>query len=233
MPNLKADLERVKARALGALNGEHDYFEFTKAAWNIVTNLIVHDGRSISIRNLTTGTVTENADLVANARDYVAVHLTESTFQQFISIFEIFFGDVARLWLTAYPGSLSSKTISFENVLSLPDKEALIAYVIERHVTDLVYDRPDEWFSYLKKTANLPCLSDEEVRRFAEAKASRDVLIHNEGVANARYVLKSGDAARFKDGERIEISDPYHRATWQLVRKLVTDISDAAIAKAT
>jgi hypothetical protein len=233
MSNLKTDLERVKSRALALLSGEHDYFDFTKAAWNIVINLVVHDGRSISIRNLTTGTVTENADLVANARDYIGVHLTESTFQQFVSIFESFFWDVTRLWLTAYPASLGAKTVSFKHVLGSRDKDALIAYVIERHVTDLVYDRPDEWFSFLDKTANLGCPSDAEIKQFVEAKASRDVLVHNEGIANARYVEKSGDAKRFKEGERIEISEPYHRATWQLIRKLVTDISDAAIAKVT
>ena len=65
------------------------------------------------------------------------------------------------------------------------------------------------------------------------AKASRDVLVHNRGVASKTYEFKVGNLARYKDGQRIEIPEHYHRETWELIRKVVTDISNAAIAKAT
>jgi hypothetical protein len=37
--------------------------------------------------------------------------------------------------------------------------------------------------------------------------------------------------ARYKERERIEISEQYHREIWELIRKVVADISDAALAK--
>jgi hypothetical protein len=94
------------------------------------------------------------------------------------------------------------------------------------------HDRPDEWFAYLEKLAKLGCPTESEIERIAEAKASRDLLVHNRGVANETYEDKAGKRARYKDGERIDIPEPYHLATWELIRKLVTDISDAASAKA-
>ena len=53
-----------------------------------------------------------------------------------------------------------------------------------------------------------------------------------EGFANKIYESKAGNLARFHEGERIDITEPYHRETWELIRKIVTDVSDAAIAKA-
>ena len=80
---------------------------------------------------------------------------------------------------------------------------------------------------------NLGVPTRDEIEKFAEAKASRDVLVHNRGIANKIYESKAGALARYKAEERIEIPGDYHKDRWQLIRKMVTDISDAAIAKAT
>ena len=60
---------------------------------------------------------------------------------------------------------------------------------------------------------------------------SRDLLVHNRGVANRLYLLKAGRLARFADGERIEIPGPYPRQTWDLLRKVVANLAEAAIQK--
>jgi hypothetical protein len=43
---------------------------------------------------------------------------------------------------------------------------------------------------------------------------------------------KAGALARYKDGQGIDIPEPYHRQTWELICKVVNDLSDAALAKA-
>jgi hypothetical protein len=43
--------------------------------------------------------------------------------------------------------------------------------------------------------------------------------------------LKAGKLARYRDGQRIEIPEHYHRDAWELIRKVVTDMSSAAVAK--
>ncbi len=92
-------------------------------------------------------------------------------------------------------------------------------------------NRPAEWFPYLDEKIRLGCPSMDEIERFAEAKASRDTLVHNRGVANKAYESKAGSLARGRDGDRLDFSEAYHRATWELLRKVVADVCDAAIAK--
>ena len=58
------------------------------------------------------------------------------------------------------------------------------------------------------------------------------MLVHNRGIANKAYESKAGTLARHKDGQRIDVPERYHREMWELLRKVVTDVSDAAIAKA-
>lgn len=228
---LADDIRALRNRVLGDLNDAHDYYADTKIAWDIVRQFI-GAGRTFSIRNMTTGTVTTQADLVGKARGYVAEQLAEATFQQFISIFENFFLDLLRLWLMAYPQSLSGKKVDFQAVLDAPDKDAITLLVVNRELNEILYDRPTGWFKYLEDKAKLGCPTADEMDRLAEAKASRDVLVHNRGVASKIYESKAGRLARYTDGQRIDIPEHYHRETWELIRKVISDLSNAAIAKA-
>jgi hypothetical protein len=228
---LAADIAALRERALGDLKAAHDYYTDTKIAWDIVRRYIA-SGQTLSIRNMTTGTVTTHVELAGKSRGYVAEQLAEATFGQFISIFENYFFDLLRRWLIAYPKNLSGKKVDFTDVLEAPDKDAVTAQVVNKEVGEILYDRPTGWFIYLEEKARLGCPTPDEIGKFSEAKASRDVLVHNRGVASKTYESKSGNLARYKDGQRIDIPEHYHRATWELLRKLVTDISNAAIAKA-
>ncbi len=228
---LAEEIESLRDRVLSDLNAAHDYYTDTKIAWNIVGRVIA-DGRTFSNRNMTTGTVTTHVELAGKSRGYVAEQLAEATFQQFISIFENYFFELVRLWLTAYPKNLSGKKVDFEDVLDAPDKDTITALVVSRELNEILYKRPTGWFDYLEEKAKLGCPTADEIARIAEAKASRDVLVHNRGVTGKTYESKAGNLARHKDGQRIDIPEYYHRQTWELLRKVVTDISNAATAKA-
>ena len=117
-------------------------------------------------------------------------------------------------------------------MLDAPDKGAITARVVSKEVNEILYERPTAWFEYLEDKAKLGCPTPNEIAIIAEAKASRDVLVHNRGVAGKTYEFKAGNLARYQDGERIDIPEHYHRETWELLRKVVADISNAAIAKA-
>ncbi|HEX4792371.1 MAG TPA: hypothetical protein VH370_01180 [Humisphaera sp.] len=227
---LAADIQALRDRAIADLHSAHDYYTDTKIAWDIVRRFAVA-GDTFSVQNDTTGTVTTQADLAGKSRGYVAEQLAEATFQQFISIFENFFFDILRLWLMSYPHSLGGKQLIFKDILDAPDKDAMTLLVVNKELIGLSYERPVDWFRYLNDKAKLACPTPTEIDQIAEAKASRDVLVHNRGVASKTYGAKTGNLARYKDGQRIDIPEQYHRQTWELLRKVVTDISNAAIAK--
>jgi hypothetical protein len=88
-----------------------------------------------------------------------------------------------------------------------------------------------ESFLYLEKLAQLGSPTREQIERLAEIKASRDCLVHNQGIANTTYVSKSLGQARFAAGEAIELPEHYHRGVWQFIRTVVNDICAEALAK--
>lgn len=228
------DLRALRDRALTDLDACHDYHYDSKIAWRLVHKLKLSPaGRKFIIRNRTTGTATTQDDLADKARGYVADQLTEATFQQFLAIFEAFLADLLRLWLRAYPGSLGRKQVEFAEILAAPDKETLTLLVVDKELQSIMHGPPRAWFEYLATKAKLGCPTAGEIDRIVEAKATRDVLIHNRGIANKTYVAKADVLARFKDGERVVVTESYHRDVWILIRKVAADFADAAIAKAT
>lgn len=224
------DIRALRDRVLADLNAIHDYYSDTKLAWRIV-NQFVAEGKTITIKNPVTGTQTTEVELASKARGYMAQHLAEATFQQVVAIFEYFIFDLLRLWLLAHPQSLGQKTVDFRTVLDAADKESITSLVVDRELNEIKYEKPADWFHYLEVRMKLGCPSVDEIERIAETKASRDVLAHNRGIANKTYVSKAGKLARYKNGERIDISEQYHQETWELVRKVADDLSNAAIAK--
>ncbi len=95
----------------------------------------------------------------------------------------------------------------------------------------LQYRRLDAWFDYLEKRTQLGVPTNTEIENFAEMKASRDILVHNRGIVNEMYSSKAGRYARCVVDEKLEIIEPYLIDCWQLITKVVSETSAAAIAK--
>jgi hypothetical protein len=224
------NVQQLRDETLSALNASHNYYVHTQIAWRLFQQM-VRQGHRFTIRNQATGDTVDEAELSQLAQPYVTSYLASATFQHFVSLFEQFVFRLARLWLIEYPGSLSGKELKLRLVLESSNKDEIVAAVVEREVHGLAYQRVVDWFSYLEKLANFGCPNQDEIERLAEIKASRDVLVHNNGVANSVYVEKSMGRARFGEGERLELPEHYHRDSWQLIKDVVTAISEAAINK--
>jgi hypothetical protein len=228
---LADDIRRLTIRCQSALDAGHDYYAHTKAVWEFF-QIAVQAGRTITVQNAATGSLVDQQGLVARAQGYTTGYLTSTTFQHFVSIFEDFLFDLLRLWLATYPLSLSDRSLKFGTVLKAGDVSTVALAVIDKELNELKYERVADWFAYLERLVKLGYPTPDEIEALAEMKASRDILVHNKGVVNAVYVSKAGGKARYKDGDALEISEPYHRASWELVKKVIADVSDAALRKA-
>jgi len=228
---LAVDIEQCKAQALAALDLSHDFYAHSTLAWRSL-QFDVKRGRKLAFRNLSTGSVIDQDNLLTKSQQYVTHYLASSTFQHFTGLFEDFLFDLMARWLLAYPASLNSRTVKLEIILRSPDNESVLRSVVDAELNDLKYKRMVEWFRFMDGLVVLKCPSPEEIERLSEVKASRDILVHNRGIVNAPYVSKSGGAARYKPGDRLEISEPYHRSSWELIRKIIIDIAEAAKIKA-
>jgi hypothetical protein len=229
---LRDDIEQARDRALSALKDAHDYFTYTKDAWRTIQQDIQRKGRKLTWTNTSTSTsVTEN-DVASHAQRYVEIELASSSLQHFVSIFENFFFEIARAWTLAHPERLSKRQLSGEIILRLADKAAMIETLVEKELQDVFYDRPANWFEYIKTLTKIASPSEADSKQFAEIKATRDVFVHGQGIANAFYVDKAGSLARSQSGNPLDIPGPYHQQSWDLICKLVRDIGTEMATKA-
>ena len=227
---LADDIRALGARTKAALVAVTDYHYQSIAAWERMVRE-AKQGAPFNVTNPIHGTTADQTEIAGKADDYIKTYLTPATFQQFVTIFEAFFFDLLALWLAAHPGSLYRKQVELETVLAL-DRDAVLQGVIGRELNDVKYRRVADWFEYLRKLVKAAVVTDDEVAQLAEIKASRDILVHAQGVVNAVYVAKAGANSRYEAGDILELPEPYFRASSDLLEKLTADVTAAAASKA-
>ena len=229
---LADEIRAARDRALRLLADAHNYFAYTEQSWLALHFTVQQDGYRFTLQNPATGSSVTEAEFLVRAQRYVDNELAAATLQQFVAIFENYLLDVLRLWLRAHPAAVSGRELKGEQILALPDKAAIVDALIDKELVGLLYGRPADWFKYLNSRVAVGVPSPAEVQQFAEVKATRDVLVHGGGVANPTYVDKAGPAARAAAGQPLDVPGPYHRASWELVCKLVQDIGTGMAARA-
>jgi hypothetical protein len=228
---LRDDIEALCDRILADLASSHDYYANTKQAWRVV-QLYIDSGKSVEFFNVHTGNNIPAAALPAQSQFYVDTYLASATFQQFVSLLEDFVLGLLRLWLRSFPHRLENRKLAASVVFAAKDIEEAREQVVQQQVLDVAYKPLPDWFAFLNSLVNLSHPSKEEIERLAEIKASRDVLVHNRGVVNTIYVEKAGVYKRFDAGAEIEIPEPYHLECWNLIRKIVSEMTADALARA-
>jgi hypothetical protein len=206
---LADDIRALRDRTIADLTAVHDYFFQSEVAWGLAGQAL-SSNPTLAFQNPVTGTTVSGSQLITRAAGYVADHLSSATFQQFLSIFEVFVGDLLRLWLTAFPRAVGGKTVKLEEALDAGDLPTLIARLVDHEIAEVTYKSPRTVFQYLERRIGLPLPSAAKIDQLAEAKAARDVLIHNRGVVDAGYLTKAGTLARYAVGQQIDIPKPYH-----------------------
>ena len=130
---------------------------------------------------------------------YLLKELPSFAVQQLIGIHEEFLAGVVRAWLLAKPNHLIreqrpderkpvQRTIEFRRILTTT-REELIAEAVEREVADFarkgITDQHARLFDLIKADAGAL-----EIDRLAELAATRNALVHADGVAGPDYFLK-------------------------------------------
>jgi hypothetical protein len=237
-------VDRVRdltSRIRGELLRASDYYTHTETAWRLVESLVLA-GREITIENADTESKVDGPILARLAQSYVAGYLAGSVFQHYVSLFEDYTLGLIGFWLMAHPKGIAGlddnedddklkrtdKSVPLGFITDNPDRESILRAVIDRELDRLKYRRLAAWFEYLEKRAQLGAPTRDQL---SEIKASRDILVHNRGIVNRTYLSKSGTRARYADGDRLEIIEPYLKETWLLITGVVRDMSAAAIAK--
>jgi hypothetical protein len=218
-------------RANRDLDAINNFVEHTTLVWRSF-RLWVQEGKTLEATNLETGMRVNQSDLVNLSEHYKTEYLLALTFQHYVATFEAFLFDFLRALLANEPRHLSHrKQIDIGTALSALDRQSLILIIADRELNELKYKRIGEWFEYLHGIVKTRCPTADEIEALAEIKASRDILVHNSAIANTIYIDKAGSRARYHAGEKVEIPLPYHSDSWRLIKKVVNDVSAAAIVR--
>jgi hypothetical protein len=157
--------------------------------------------------------------------NYDANMLDNHIFPNLLNRFEYCYFDLIRLILTHNPKHISEKKqIEVGKIIEANCFEEIIDYIINNEIHELSYKPLEDWFDYLESLINIDLPSEDDIKLLSEAKACRDILVHNSGIVNDMYIKKSGSKSQFELGEDVVISQDYFQSTWVLVNKILKDI---------
>jgi hypothetical protein len=243
---LSDDIRNLADQILGRLEDAYDFYTHTSQAWRVVQE-VAAEGRSVGIVHRVGGQHVSLSDLEAMSHRYVTSHLLQSVFKGLAGLLEDWILGLARLWLTAYPVQLDTAyndaadrsrsqrrdeiQVPLSEILSAPDRDAILGGVIERVVRELAYRRPALWFRFMDNRVNLGCPDENQRGALCEMKAARDVLEHNRGRVGPDYPEKAGPFARYAVGDILQIDEPYLMECLGLLRSIVEAMADAAIGR--
>lgn len=154
------------------------------------------------------------------------------TYVHLITLFEAALSDIIRAALLYRPQILKSKKmISYEDVLNEPDMGSLVAKIVDKEISDLTYGSIDDLIEYLKNKLHMPVdFLPEEKEKLNWYKAQRNLLVHNQGRVNAKF-LRSMDIKKFSIGESIIITESDWEDARLLLENIVLALESALIRK--
>jgi len=86
-----------------------------------------------------------------------------------------------------------------------------------------LYASPADYLAYLKVILRIE-LNGDQIERFVKAKATRDIVVHANGLANELYVRKSGAFTRATAGQELAVDAAYFGACIATMKALVSAI---------
>ena len=140
---------------------------------------------------------------------------------QLVAITEAFLGDVVRALICKYPQKLGGKrSIALQAVLESNSIEEIHLRATDSLLNELSYKSPAEFADSLQSLLSLNLLECPAFHKYMEIKASRDIFIHNRGIANDVYVRKAGTHQRVNAGMNLPIDLQYFMESYEVSLQL-------------
>ncbi|MCR9264129.1 MAG: hypothetical protein NXH86_08210 [Flavobacteriaceae bacterium] len=167
----------------------------------------------------------------------VNTDLYQSTFIYIVAQFEAFLSDIISLCLKYdqrklrmnVSGGASNKKVDISEVLNCKTQDNIIDLIIDKQLGDLFYAGPKKQREYIEKVLSVE-LEEAQWLNWFEYKATRDLLVHNSGKINSIYLEKTGEKARGKLNEKIELNKEYFDDALSNIKSMIGRI-DKGIRK--
>ena len=148
-----------------------------------------------------------------------------------VSRLESMLNDVLRAYLSKYPeklsvglkGGESAKTVPIATVIEAEDIKELHRTVANARLQGVFYAEPKDYLAYFENITGVK-LPEPTFLAFVEIKATRDIIIHNDGIVNELYKKKTGDLSRAQVGETIPLDETYFASSISAMKAISSAI---------
>ena len=161
------------------------------------------------------------SDLLTQYQLLAVRQLSINGLSQLVSVVEAMLEDVIRFVVVRHPKKLGSKKqISLQAILEAATLEEIHSRAVDALLNELAYEAPSEFAKAFESLIGVKLLECPAFHRYIELKASRDVFIHNRGIANAIYKRKSGSHARVNVGANMPCDTSYFLESYEACLQL-------------
>lgn len=152
--------------------------------------------------------------------------LRSQLFIALIASIEDYLFQIMKEVLVSYPEKISAKTTDSSNIINSGDIKDIIEVMAEKHITDLLYKKPEEYKKSLIKIIS----ADKDLLSpywdsFIEMKATRDAGMHGGWRSNSIYMRKAGSKSRAKSiNEFLPVTVDYFNESVNICKGIVNVI---------
>jgi len=151
-------------------------------------------------------------DILENAKS----ELLNSVFVYIVAQFEGFLSDLIRETLrfdnrrlrTNVNGINHFTKIELKDIIELEDKNKIIDFVVEKELISIFYASPTKQREYTERVTGVEINADLW-ENWLEYKATRDLIVHSNGIINDVYLSKAGQKKRGELGDQIKVDLVY------------------------
>ena len=191
------------------------YLQFDRSANN---------GLKVKVQLRPTSKNLNTEEVNTKMKDYEKGFLPQLSFQNSVSIFESWFFDILRLILKDKNRLNKKKKIDVSAIIECASIEEVVMKIVDVELNELKYQKPADWFDYLNKFVNITGPSEDEILEISEIKASRDIIVHNDGVCNEIYIGKSFTKSRGVIGTPLCFDHDYVFSSWTFLNTVMENV---------
>lgn len=149
--------------------------------------------------------------------------LNDSVLMMLIVQFEKVISDIYRELLYKYPNAyLSDKSISYSVLMSIDSNiESVKNRFIDIEIENFMRQSLKEWYKTFEKKHNIKFSFNEEFELFKEIYYRRNIVVHNQGVANDAYINGVVNTFGYKIGDHLKVNYDYLINALDITRKII------------
>jgi hypothetical protein len=156
-------------------------------------------------------------DELVKIYEFLSIHqLSINAIVQLVTIVETMIGEIVSAIVMRYPEKLGGKrTLSIQTILESASLEEIHVRATDTLLNELSYKSPADFAEFMKQLLSVNLLECPAFHRYMEIKATRDIFIHNRGVANEVYVRKAGTHLRVSSGMTLPMDIGYFLESYE------------------